>query len=70
MVTHSISEALYLADRVLVFNGRPGRVYLNLPVDLPRPRSDRVVYTSEFGELARQVRQAIEDETPDAGAVD
>lgn len=70
MVTHSISEALYLADRVLVFNGRPGRVCLNLPVDLPRPRPDSVVYTPEFGELARQVRQAIEDEAPDAGAMD
>lgn len=61
MVTHSISEALYLADRVLVLNDRPGRVCLNLPVDLPRPRPENIVYTAEFGALARQVREAIEN---------
>jgi len=62
MVTHSISEAIYLADRVLVLNGRPGRLRLNLPVNLARPRVENVVYTPEFGELARDVRKAIEDD--------
>ena len=61
MVTHSISEALLLADRVLVFTSRPGRVSLDLPVDLPRPRSENVRYTPQFGELARKLRAAIED---------
>jgi NitT/TauT family transport system ATP-binding protein len=59
MVTHSIPEALLLADRVLVLTPRPGRLRLDLPVDLPRPRDESVVYTPEFGELARQVRAAI-----------
>lgn len=59
MVTHSISEALLLADRVLVFTSRPGRVSLDLPVDLPRPRSEMVRYTPQFGELARKLRAAI-----------
>jgi NitT/TauT family transport system ATP-binding protein len=59
MVTHSISEALFLADRVLVLSGRPGRLYLDLFVDLPRPRLETMRYTSEFGALARQMRQAI-----------
>ncbi len=59
MVTHSISEALLLSDRVLVFTPRPGQVCLDLTVDLPRPRSEEVRYTPEFGSLARQLRSAI-----------
>lgn len=59
MVTHSISEALFLADRVLVLSHRPGQVCLDLPVNLPRPRLEEIHYTSEFGTLAQQVRQAI-----------
>jgi len=59
MVTHSISEALFLADRVLVLSPRPGRLRLDLPVDLLRPRQEDVRYTTEFGELARRLRTAI-----------
>jgi NitT/TauT family transport system ATP-binding protein len=59
MVTHSISEALFLADRVLVLSERPGRLCLDLSVDLERPRRESVRYTPEFGALARQVRAAI-----------
>jgi NitT/TauT family transport system ATP-binding protein len=59
MVTHSISEALFLADRVLVLSGRPGRLWLDLPVNLSRPRVEAMRYTPEFGDLARQMRQAI-----------
>lgn len=59
MVTHSISEALFLADRVLVLSGHPGRLCLDLQVDLDRPRLESMRYTPEFGALARQMRQAI-----------
>jgi NitT/TauT family transport system ATP-binding protein len=59
MVTHSISEALFLADRVLVLTQRPGKVKLDLEVDLPRPRKDRMRYTPEFGKLARKLKEAI-----------
>ena len=59
MVTHSISEALFLADRVLVLTQRPGKVKLELKVDLPRPRADEMRYTPEFGKLARQLKEAI-----------
>jgi NitT/TauT family transport system ATP-binding protein len=59
MVTHSISEALFLADRVLVLTQRPGSIKLDLAVDLPRPRADEMRYTNHFGELARKLKEAI-----------
>jgi NitT/TauT family transport system ATP-binding protein len=59
MVTHSISEALLLADRLLVLTRRPGRLSLDLPVTLPRPRSEETRYLPEFSTLSRQVRAAI-----------
>jgi NitT/TauT family transport system ATP-binding protein len=60
MVTHSISEALLLADRVLVLSPRPGKLRLDLVVDLPRPRDEDVRYTNVFVELSRRLRSAIE----------
>ena len=59
MVTHSISEALFLADRVLVLTQRPGRVGMELRVDLPRPRRDEMRFTARFGRLARKLKEAI-----------
>jgi NitT/TauT family transport system ATP-binding protein len=60
MVTHSINESLFLADRVLVLTQRPGKIKLDLKVDLPRPRNDDIRYTPQFGKLARKLREAIE----------
>ena len=59
MVTHSISEALLLSDRVLVLSPRPGRISLDLPVDLPRPRQEEIRYTERFGALSRTLKSAI-----------
>ena len=59
MVTHAIEEAIYLADRVLVLSAQPGRLVLDAPVDLPRPRTDALRYSPEFGELAQKLRAAI-----------
>jgi NitT/TauT family transport system ATP-binding protein len=59
MVTHSISESLFLADRVLVLTQRPGRIKVDLSVDLPRPRADDIRYTAHFGDLARRLKDAI-----------
>ena len=60
MVTHSINESLFLADRVLVLTQRPGKVKLDIEVDLPRPREDDIRYTPHFGTLAKKLRSAIE----------
>ena len=60
MVTHSIGESLFLADRVLVLTARPGKVKLDLKVDLPRPRLDDMRYTAHFGHLAKKLKAAIE----------
>src|SRR5689334_2269834 len=60
MVTHSINESLFLADRVLVLTQRPGKIKMDVEVDLPRPRKDDIRYTPHFGKLARKLREAIE----------
>lgn len=59
MVTHSIREAILLADRTVVMSPRPGRIVADFAVDLPRPRTLDMQYSDLFGHLAHQVRQAI-----------
>lgn len=59
MVTHSIAEAVLLADRVIVLSPRPGWVCLDLPIPLPRPRRLEMTYTAPFGALAARIREAI-----------
>ena len=60
MVTHDISEAVFLADRVLVLSNRPAKIKLDLPINLPRPRQHAIRYTPEFWQLASTLREAIE----------
>jgi NitT/TauT family transport system ATP-binding protein len=62
MVTHSIAEALLLSDRVLVFTSRPGRIGLDLPVPLPRPRREAMRYTPDFGSMAEKLKAAIQQD--------
>ena len=59
MVTHSISEALILADRVLVLSHQPGRIKLDQKVNLLRPREEQMQYTQLFGNLSRRLRDTI-----------
>ena len=61
MVTHSISEAVLLADEVLVLNGRPATVTDRIPVNLPRPRSWDMQGTAEFQACVSAVRGAIRE---------
>jgi NitT/TauT family transport system ATP-binding protein len=58
-ITHSISEAVYLADRVLVMTKRPGRIADELAIDLPRPRGLEVMNTPAFGAYVRRIRAGL-----------
>ncbi len=58
-VTHSTSEAVFLADRVLVMTPRPGKIGDLLRIDLPRPRNLDVMNTEAFGGYARRIRHAL-----------
>jgi NitT/TauT family transport system ATP-binding protein len=61
LVTHSISEALLLSDRVLVLSSRPGKVTMDLPVSLPRPRLEDIRYSTEFIQLERKLRNSLQE---------
>jgi NitT/TauT family transport system ATP-binding protein len=60
MVTHDISEAIFLADRVIVLSNRPAHITLELPIDLPRPRVEEMRYTQKFAKLARILHNTID----------
>jgi NitT/TauT family transport system ATP-binding protein len=55
-ITHSVDEAVYLADRVIVLSPHPGRLKMEIPIDLPRPRD---IASMGFNRLKRVVLDAI-----------
>ena len=61
-ITHDIKEAIYLADRVVVFSARPGRVKEAIEIDLPRPRSLHVKREPRFVEYEDAIWSSIEEE--------
>lgn len=60
MVTHSISEAVLLGDRVIILSDRPAVIVADERIDLPRPRGLELKHTPEFGVLAERVRAGIQ----------
>jgi NitT/TauT family transport system ATP-binding protein len=60
-VTHGIAEAVFLADRVVVFSPRPGRVADVIEVDLPRPRLLAVRETAQFGAYTSRIRKLFNE---------
>ncbi|SOD70775.1 NitT/TauT family transport system ATP-binding protein [Jatrophihabitans sp. GAS493] len=58
-VTHAITEAVFLADRVVVFSARPGSVIADIRVPFARPRPASLRYSTEFADLCRQLSDAL-----------
>ena len=55
-VTHSIAEAVFLSDRVVVMTPRPGRIDSVIDIELPRPRTLAMRDTSQFSGYTKQIR--------------
>src|SRR5919198_1281900 len=61
-VTHSIEEAAYLSDRVVIMTARPGRAKDMLVVQLPRPREYEMRLTPEFNEIKSRIWEVLKEE--------
>ncbi len=59
MVTHSISEACFMSDRVVVLSHRPGRIVRIVPIPLDRPRERSMTETKAFARICGMVREAL-----------
>ena len=62
LVTHSIEEAILLADTVVVMTARPGQIAARIPIELPRPRSLATTHSASYSELFDQIYGLLRDE--------
>ncbi len=60
LITHSISEAVFLSDRVIVLSPRPGRILAEIDIDLPRPRNLDMLSDETFGNYTRRIRRVLD----------
>jgi NitT/TauT family transport system ATP-binding protein len=60
-ITHDITEAVFLADRVLLMRGRPGSIAHTFSVSLPRPRTLEMRFEAPFATFCRDIHQAMHD---------
>ena len=59
-VTHDVDEAVLLSDRVYAMAGRPGRIALDLRIELPRPRTSQLQLTAQFADYKRRLMEPLE----------
>lgn len=69
-ITHDLDEAIFLGDRILVMGRCPGRIVMELAVNLPRPREFEVVTTPEYMETKRAILMLLKDMANKNGASD
>ncbi|MCW5691957.1 MAG: ABC transporter ATP-binding protein [Pseudolabrys sp.] len=62
LITHNITEAVQLSDRVVVMSYRPGTVKRIVPIDLPRPRSSEIMSSERFGQLVGMIWADLREE--------
>lgn len=62
LITHNITEAIQLSDRVVVMSFRPGKIKEIIPIELPRPRSSDVIATPEFGTYVGRIWALLREE--------
>ena len=62
IITHNITEAVQLADRIIVMTYRPGRVKRIIDIDLPRPRTSEIVGSDAFGHYVAQIWNDLREE--------
>lgn len=65
LITHSIDEAVLLGDRLILLSRRPGRIRLDIPIDLPRPRDAKTEKHPRFIELRQAARDLLFDRAGD-----
>ncbi len=66
LITHSIAEAVFLSDRVLVMSSRPGRIVEVIPVQLPRPRGLDIIVDLGFAATVLRIRRLLDGDTASA----
>lgn len=62
LVTHSIPEAVILADKISIMDANPGRIVEVIEIDLPRPRALDLINTAKFGEIVKHIREKLDRE--------
>src|SRR5262249_55086394 len=62
LITHNLTEAVQLSDRVVVMSFRPGRIKRIVDIDLPRPRTPDIVSSVRFGELVGAIWNDLREE--------